>query len=120
VNVAARLCDLADPGHVLGTPAVADALPPWGAVLGTDDIVVRGLENKLRVVRIGFAALHGPVVPDPICGIPLTLEVVAVTTKDSLGRELWFCSDSCRDTWERRPEPPADDLGSPRRPLIGF
>ena len=120
VNVAARLCDLANGGHVLGTPAVVDELPLWGAVLNTDDIVVRGLENKLRVMRIGFKALHGTAVPDPVCGIPLTKEVATISTKDSLGREMWFCSDSCRDTWERRPEPPADELGSPRRPLIGY
>ena len=57
--------------------------------------------------------------PDPVCGIPLTGEVAEATAHDAVGVRLWFCSESCRDTWERRPRPPVDELGSLRGPLIG-
>ena len=58
-------------------------------------------------------------VPDPVCGIPLTRQVAEETVYDAFGQELWFCSDSCRDTWERRPHPVAEGQGSLRTPLIG-
>jgi YHS domain-containing protein len=58
-------------------------------------------------------------VPDPVCGIPLDEHLAEEVARDAAGRPVWFCSDSCRDTWERRPRPATDDLGSTRSPLIG-
>jgi class 3 adenylate cyclase/YHS domain-containing protein len=119
VNLAARLCDLAPGGSVFATESVVGALPRWGAVLSSEETAVRGLGRPMRVSRLGLRPLFGEVVPDPICGIPLTAEVAEEAAIDGLGHELWFCSDSCRDTWERRPRPAADAQGSPRGPLIG-
>lgn len=119
VNLAARLCDQATGQVVLATESVLGELPKWGAVLDTQEAAVRGLEQPLRISRVDLAPLVGAIAADPVCGIPLTAEVAEEAATDGLGRELWFCSDSCRDTWERRPRPAVENLGSPRIPLIG-
>ncbi len=119
VNLAARLCELAPGKVVFATESILGDLPKWGTVLSTEESAVRGLEHPLLVSRIGLRPLTGDVAPDPVCGIPLTAAVAEEAALDGLGRELWFCSDSCRDTWERRPRPKLDTGGSPRIPLIG-
>ena len=75
VNLAARLCDLAEGGAVLGTVAIAEHLPRWGTVLSIEDIHVRGIGDAVPVARLGFTPLTPPVRPDPICGIPLSRDV---------------------------------------------
>jgi len=119
VNVAARLCDLAPGGEVLATPEAAEALPRWGMVLSTESVEIRGLQEPLEVARVGLRPPGAWARPDPVCGIPLTRSVSANQAQDAAGRELWFCSDSCRDTWDRRPAPLIDEPGSLRTPLIG-
>jgi adenylate cyclase len=119
INVAARLCDMAPGGVIYAAPTIVDALPKWGCVLSTDDTVIRGLERPLPVSRIGLRPLEPPTSPDPVCGIPLTRLVAEELVHDAFGQEVWFCSDSCRDTWERRPQPVAEGQGSLRMPLIG-
>ena len=119
VNLAARLCDLAPGGQVLATEQAAEALPAWGAVVATEEVMLRGLEKPLTVSRVGLRPLSGVIHPDPVCGIPLTSSVAAVVGRDGLGHELWFCSESCHDTFVRRPAPPLDEQGSLRSPLIG-
>ena len=119
VNVAARLCDIAPGGEVLAGPNIVEHLPPWGAVLSEGEMTIRGLEAPLWVARLGFAPLEGPVFPDPICAIPLTIAVAENVARDALGNPVLFCSESCRDTWQRRPKPRPDGQGSLRIPLIG-
>lgn len=119
VNVAARLCELAPGNCVLATTSMVDDLPRWSTVLGTEETAVRGLERPVPVCRVGFKSLRPPVVPDPVCGIPLNAQVAEESVRDRLGQDVWFCSDSCRDTWERRPEPVPEAQGSLRTPLIG-
>jgi adenylate cyclase len=103
VNVAARLCDVAQSGDALADPSVLDALPRWGAVLSTQEVILRGVEKPLPVARLGFSRLAGPVISDPVCGIPLPRALAESAARDPGGVEVLFCSDSCRDTWERRP-----------------
>lgn len=119
VNMAARLSELAVGGEVLATAESLAALPPWAAVLQTTEVAIRGIERPFEVGHLGFQPLDGEVVPDPVCGIPLARPVAVEVVRDRLGGELWFCSDSCRDTWERRPGPESEDRGSLRTPLIG-
>ncbi len=69
--------------------------------------------------RLGLRRLDGPTEPDPICKIPLTAAVADNVAQDPLGQPVLFCSESCRDTWEHRPEPLPDGQGSLRMPLIG-
>jgi len=52
VNVAARLCDLAEGHEVLAVSSVVEGLPPWATVEAADEITVRGLEQPIDVVRI--------------------------------------------------------------------
>jgi class 3 adenylate cyclase len=119
INVAARLCDMAPGGVVFAAPSIVGALPKWGCVLSTEETAIRGLERPLPVSRIAFRPLDPPTAPDPVCGIPLNRDVAEESVHDSFGQEVWFCSDSCRDTWERRPQPAAEGQGSLRTPLIG-
>lgn len=119
VNLAARLCDLAPAQVVLAAEAIVGELPKWGAVLSQEMTAVRGLERPLLVARLGLRPVGNRAVLDPVCGIPLTAAVAEETVTDGLGREVWFCSDSCRDTWERRPRSDPERPGSLRMPLIG-
>ncbi len=119
VNVSARLCDAASGGQILAQAGVGDELPKWGAVLAEKSIQIRGLEHPMQVAELGFRHLEGPTMLDPVCGIPLTASVADSMTRDHLGMLVLFCSESCRDTWERRPTPAPDSQGSLRIPLIG-
>jgi len=119
VNVAARLCDVAEGGEVLAGPGIVSSVPPWGEVRAEDDIAIRGLEHPLHVARLGLRRLQGRTELDPICKIPLTAEVADSVAQDPLGLPVLFCSDSCRDTWEHRPHTTSDGQGSLRMPLIG-
>jgi len=114
VNLAARLCDLADGGQILASLAIVEHLPRWATVLSVEDMVVRGIGEAVPVARVGFATLEPPVRPDPICGIPLSRDVAEEQLHDAYGNEVWLCSDSCRDTWEHRPRPIAEGQGSLR------
>jgi class 3 adenylate cyclase len=119
VNVAARLCDMAPDGSVLVTESLVAHLPRWGVVLGTEETTVRGLERPFPISRVGFRRLTPKGVPDPVCGIPMDATVAEAKVRDRFGQTVLFCSESCRDTWERRPTPVGDAQGSPRMPLIG-
>ncbi|HEY3943353.1 MAG TPA: adenylate/guanylate cyclase domain-containing protein [Acidimicrobiales bacterium] len=118
VNVAARLCDQAEGEQLLTDASMVPSLPRWGASVDPQDIALRGLERPLSVATLVMRKIAGPTVPDPVCGIPLTAEVAEAVAVDPLGNEVWFCADSCRDTWERRPAPPSDEFGSLRTPLL--
>jgi adenylate cyclase len=119
VNVAARLCDVAPGGEVWAGPGVTEHLPKWGAVRSAGEMALRSLEHPLWVSKLGLAPLEGTISPDPVCGIPLTLAVADNVARDALLNPVLFCSDSCRDTWERRPKERPDGQGSLRIPLIG-
>jgi len=119
VNVAARLCEMASGDRVLVTSSLVDDLPRWSTVFGNEEAAIRGLERPVSVSQVGFVPLSPPISIDPICGIPLTAAVAEESARDRLGQEVWFCSESCRDTWERRPRPSTDGQGSLRTPLIG-
>src|ERR1039458_2068312 len=119
VNVAARLCDLAPGGEGWAGATIVEHLPRWGAVLSEGEVPIRGLEQPLWVSRLGLATLEGTVLPDPVCGVPLTLAVADNVARDALRSPVLFCSESCRDTWEHRPKPRPDGQGSLRIPLIG-
>lgn len=119
VNVASRLCEIAPGGVVLVTEEVLDYLPKWGIVQRIEERTIRGLERTIPVAEVGFRPLEGPTAPDPVCGILLTKEVAEETVFDFWGQEIYFCSESCKDTWDSRPKPVVEGPGSLRTPLIG-
>lgn len=53
VNFAARLCQAARPGELLGVGYAPDTFPAWMQVLGTRDLTLRGLGRFRRVQRLG-------------------------------------------------------------------
>ncbi len=105
VNLAARLCDAAPDHAVLADSAVLSFLPPWGVALGSDDVMVRGLAESLSVARLGLLPVAAEAVADPVCGIPLTPSSALYSRPAGTGASnpSLFCSESCLDTWQRRP-----------------
>jgi class 3 adenylate cyclase len=103
VNVAARLCDLAQGGEALATPSVLEKLPRWGAVLTHRDIALRGVERPVPASSIGMAMVGSSRQRDPICGIPLSEATAEETAENVRGFSVLFCSPGCLDTWQRRP-----------------
>jgi adenylate cyclase len=103
VNVAARLCDLAQPGEALADPSVIRDLPRWGGVLGHRDVVLRGVEKPVPASSIGMVSGTPGHHLDPICGLPLSETTAEATADDSRGAVVLFCSPGCLDTWQRRP-----------------
>ena len=106
VNVASRLCDLAQPGEALASPAVIDHLPRWGVTVTLRDVVLRGVENPVAASVIAMPGAGESDSLDPICGVPLSAETAEETAEDHRGRVVLFCSPGCLDTWERRPPHP--------------
>ncbi|HEX3795930.1 MAG TPA: adenylate/guanylate cyclase domain-containing protein [Acidimicrobiales bacterium] len=103
VNVAARLCDLAQAGEALAAPAVMGDMPRWGAVLSQKDVDLRGVERPVPTSSIGMAPLGPRPMRDPICGLPLSEATAEATGTDPDGDSVCFCSAGCLDTWMRRP-----------------
>jgi adenylate cyclase len=106
VNVAARLCDLAQVGEALATPSVINELPRWGAVVAERDVVVRGVEKPVPTSSLGLVSVEVVRFRDPICGIPLSGATAEATADDDDDGLVLFCSAGCLDTWRRRPTKP--------------
>jgi YHS domain-containing protein len=102
VNVAARLCDLAQGGEALAAPSVLAELPRWGAVLVRRDIALRGVEKPVPTSSIAMAIPEATRWLDPICGLPMSEATAEARADDGRGAVL-FCSPGCLDTWQRRP-----------------
>lgn len=114
VNVASRLCDLAQPHEVLALSTIVDQLPPWATCDRSDRVTVRGLEQPVDVVRLGVAEASPGSVPDPVCRIPLSGHTAVERRHDGDGRVLMFCSASCAETWEQQHALAEQDAGSIR------
>lgn len=119
VNVAARLCDLAQPPEILATTAVVRHMPPWGTVVRSDDVQLRGIDDPMTVVQLGLRTVEPAAEPDPVCGIRLTTDTAVHVRHDGVGRPVLLCSGSCLETWEGRPRPMPEESGSFRVPFIG-
>ena len=103
VNVAARLCDHASAGEALADPSVIHELPRWGVSLRQREVTLRGVERPVPATSIGMILTENIWSRDPICGLPLESTTAGVTAEDTDGAEIYFCSASCLDTWNRRP-----------------
>jgi class 3 adenylate cyclase len=108
VNVAARLCDLAQGGEALADPSVMSSLPTWGAVADERHLSLRGVEKPVPASTIRMAPAGEDGSRDPICGLPLTDDTAEEIAHDVRGSVVLFCSPGCVDTWRRRP------VGAPR------
>lgn len=61
VNLAARLCDLAQPRELLAAADLADAVPPWAAAVPVGGRAIPGLVEPVEVVRVEAIDLPIPV-----------------------------------------------------------
>ena len=52
VNLAARLCSAADPGELLATSPLVDAVPSWAEVVRVGALAVPGFVQRIDVVSI--------------------------------------------------------------------
>jgi YHS domain-containing protein len=110
VNVAARLCDLAQGGEALASPSVMDDLPRWGVAITHRDVALRGVEKPITASSIAMPSQEAGGSLDPICGVPLSAATAEATAEDHRGRLVLFCSPGCLDTWQRRPPHPRSTL----------
>ncbi|MGH9080436.1 MAG: adenylate/guanylate cyclase domain-containing protein [Acidimicrobiales bacterium] len=111
VNVAARMCDLAQGGEALADPSVMEEMPRWGTVLVDRDISLRGVEKPVRVSSIGMTIVGDERLADPICGLPMSEATAEERAEDAYDGVALFCSTSCLDTWRRRPASPGSAPG---------
>jgi adenylate cyclase len=103
VNVASRLCDLAEAGEALAAPSVLVHLPSWGVSVRESHVALRGVENTVPAASIRMAEPGADMFLDPICGLPLTHDTAEEIAHDVRGSVVLFCSPGCVDTWRRRP-----------------
>lgn len=108
VNLAARLCDLAQAHEVLASPEVCDHVPRWVHVERVGERSVRSL-GPVELVELSLCHTDDPFV-DPVCRLPLPAEGVTATRSTADGTVVPFCSESCAETWDGR-RTPAPDRG---------
>lgn len=97
VNVAARLCALAQPHELLATAEVAGVCPPWIKAQGARTVAVKGLAHELSTCSLSLAAPGAHPVTDPVCGLTIARE----HSIDD-GGEHRFCSEACLGSWLER------------------
>ncbi len=97
VNVAARLCDQAQPHQVLATVEVASQRPGWIGAEPGKSVVVRGLQREVEARALFLADPGQDPVVDPVCSL-------AIPRALSIGTdpEPRFCSDACSGSWDER------------------
>ena len=103
VNVAARLCDLAQGGEALAVPSVMDDLPRWGTRLVSKEIAIRGVERPVLAASIAIPTPERGRQVDPVCGLPVSQDTAEESADGAGGTVVLFCSASCLDTWRHRP-----------------
>jgi class 3 adenylate cyclase len=103
VNMAARLCDLAQSGEALAEPFVLEHLPNWGVSLAESHVTLKGVGRRVPAARIRMARTGEDGHHDPICGLPMSLDTAEEIAHDVRGAPVLFCSSGCVDTWRRRP-----------------
>lgn len=97
VNVAARLCAIAEPHELLATTEVADARPPWVHAEATRSVEVRGLSRMVEGRDLSLASAGDDPVTDPVCGL-----TIARQHSCGVGADPRFCSDACQGSWTDR------------------
>lgn len=97
VNVAARLCALAQPHELLATSEVASVTPPWIHAKGARSVTVKGLAHDVSACDLSLADAGSNPVTDPVCQLTIAREF-SVGEDD----EHRFCSEACLGSWAER------------------
>lgn len=97
VNMASRLCDLAEAGQVLATTKVVQAVPPWISPTRAAPQAVRGFAAEVGVCELHLGDAGDDAVEDPVCGLVIARS--AAVLDDGGG----FCSEACLGSWLQSP-----------------
>lgn len=108
VNLAARLCDVAEPNEVLCTREAAAGAPPWISVSPARPRQPKGSESPIELVDLWLADPGPNPVTDPVCGLRIAREAVVATRVGPDG-PIAFCSESCAAEWEGAATPKTPD-----------
>jgi class 3 adenylate cyclase len=95
VNLAARLCDVAAPHEMLVGCELEAHIPAWAAFHPVEPVDVRGFAHPVPVLRVHRREDATDTVHDPICGMDIPSDAVAIRRGDT-----GFCSPSCSDVWD--------------------
>lgn len=98
INIAARLCDQAEPHELLATADVSEGRPSWVHAEPAQSVLVRGLERQVDARRLSICPPGAHPIVDPVCG--LTIDIAKSHALDGQGR---FCSEACAGSWLDRP-----------------
>jgi adenylate cyclase len=99
-NVAARLCDGANPGQVLATREVASRAPRWVSAGPAIAYTAHGFDRPIdaSLLEIG---VDDTMVTDPCCGLVLPAVAGLDTRFGPDGSVHRFCSTACALSWEQ-------------------
>jgi class 3 adenylate cyclase len=101
VNLAARLCDRAQPHELLATSEVAAHTPPWVTSDPAGVTTIPGFHDPVDLCRLSLMDADDTI-EDAVCGLTIpTAHAYAPT--DSLS----FCSPACAGSWADRSHPPS-------------
>ena len=109
-NVAARLCDAAGAGEVLGTREAASGSPRWVSADVSRHLELQGIDRPIEAVTLSIARADETTV-DPCCGLTLPLQRGLETRFGADDTIYRFCSTACASAWEdtqRRPPDPVE------------
>jgi class 3 adenylate cyclase len=98
VNLAKRLCDLADPHEILIGPGVEHYTPPWAEVVEQGELLIKGFDGALPRRQLRLRSTAHPVL-DPVCLLPIDPGLAYSSDTGSDGQPVVFCSEPCDITW---------------------
>jgi class 3 adenylate cyclase len=96
VNLAARLCDLAQPHELLATSQVAADTPPWVSSEPAGATTIAGFHDPVDLCRLSLEVAEDNI-EDPVCG----LTIPSAHAYSSANAPL-FCSEACAGSWAER------------------
>jgi adenylate cyclase len=110
INIAARLCDAATPGQVLGTREVVAVAPRWVAAGEPFPYEMQGFDRAIDACRLEIGK-SSKTVTDSHCGLVIPADSYLASRVDADGYIHYFCSTACALAWEldQRTPPPLLD-----------
>ncbi|MCK9247509.1 MAG: adenylate/guanylate cyclase domain-containing protein [Solirubrobacteraceae bacterium] len=110
INLASRLCDVAEAGQILVAVSSDIVLPPWASTSPVGAVTVAGVRRPVEVEALEILRTPGrrPVV-DPVCGVPIDVAVGVRPEGLADDDPTLCCSADCAGRWlamaERRRAP---------------
>ena len=99
VNLAKRLCDLAEPHEILVGPGVDGFEPKWSEIEESGELDIKGFDGTLPRRQLKLRAMAHPVL-DPICNLAIDPEYAVALDVTDDGSPIVFCSPACQISWQ--------------------